>query len=65
VPRDSDLWPTGSARHPSEPDDNRVENFRDGKPKGICSGAGGPNLFCIWVGFWDKDTRACDGINAP
>jgi len=43
----------------------KVENFPDGKPKGICSGTGGPNQFCIWVGFWDKDTKACDGIDAP
>jgi len=43
----------------------KVESFEDGKPKGICSVTTGPNQFCIWVGFWDKDTKACEGIDAP
>jgi len=43
----------------------KVHDFADGKPKGICSGREGPNLFCLWVGFWDKETKACDGIEDP
>jgi len=43
----------------------RVDDFTKGKPKGICSGSGGPNLFCIWVGSWDRDTKSCDGLHEP
>jgi hypothetical protein len=42
-----------------------VRDFADGKPKGICSGTAGPNLFCLWVGFWDKETKACDVLQEP